>query len=275
MAESSTASVSFGERSTLGKARFVLFYLAIVAAAAMTLAFLTELLPLLVLGWTAGVGAELGIHRLHIMGIALVIATVLVGLFVQVYRPHERVASLWGSLVVMTVITLATLGFGAGRPEEVVPFFVVTGVAILTHPAGRGVLRRGDSFSPALLALAVVAAVPLLAYVGNQLVLQVSADSHALSGHYLMMAGAGVAPVALALAAGMGLAGWRLAAWQAALVAAYFGAMSVAFPAQASSVGMTGGVAVLVWAVAFVAVAEFSRGAGVSETFRRRVAGSS
>lgn len=257
-------------RSTLARVRLGVFYLLVLVAAAMTVAFLRELLPLVVLGWTPSVGAELGIHRLHVMGIAGVVAVILLGVFVQAYRPTARVAAMWGALVTMTVATAGTLAFGVGRPEEVVPFFVVIGLMALVHPAGRDLLARGGSYSPALLALVAVAAVPLLAFVANQLALSTSAtDPHAVEGHYVMMAALAVAPLAYGLAVALGFAGWRLAAWIAALGPAYLGLMSIAFPAQASSVGTPWGVAAVLWAVAFVAVAEYSRTKTVSATFRR------
>jgi hypothetical protein len=262
-----------GSRSTLKRVRLGAFYLLVLVAAAMTVAFLRELLPLLVLGWTPAVGAALGIHRLHVMGIAAAVALVLLGLFVQVYRPGERVAAMWGSLVTMTVATAGTLAYGVGRPEEVLPFFVVVGLATALHPAGRGLLRRGRSYSPALLAMVAFAAVPLLAFVVNEYALTPNAsDPHAVEGHYVMMAALAVAPLAYGSFAALGLAGWRVAAWIAALGPLYHGLMSIAFPLQASSAGTTWGVAAVVWAVAFVLVAEYSRTATVSAAFRRDAA---
>ncbi|MFC7227847.1 hypothetical protein N0B31_10575 [Salinirubellus salinus] len=260
-------------RSNLQMVRLAVFYLALVAAAAMTVLFLGELFLLLALGWTAGAGAELGIHRLHVMGIAAVVLTFVLGLFAQAYRPKRRVAAMWGSFLVILVVTAGTLGFGVGRPEEVVPFFVLTGVALLTHPAGRGLFRRGESYSPALLALVAVAAVPLLAFAVNQFSLSGSAtDPHAVDSHYVMMAGLAVAPIAYGAFAAFGFAGWRLAAWLAALPMAYYGAMSIAFPLQSGSTGAMWGVAAILWAVAFVVVAEYARVTPENTTLRREFA---
>jgi hypothetical protein len=272
-AESTTADRGTERRSTLQTARLIVFSLALVAAAAMTVLFLGELFLLLALGWTAGVGAELGIHRLHVMGIATVVLTFVLGLFAQAYRPARRVAAMWGSFLVILVVTAGTLGFGVGRPEEVVPFFVVTGVALLTHPAGWGLFRRGDSYSPALLALVAVAAVPLLAFAVNQLSLNGSAtDPHAVDGHYVMMMGLAIAPIAYGAFTAFGFAGWRLAAWLAAFPMGYYGAMSIAFPAQSGSTGTLWGVAAIGWAVAFVLVAEYARVTPENTTLRREFA---
>lgn len=259
-------------RSVVGMARLGVFYLALLLAGAMTVLFLPELLALLVTGWTPAGGAELGIHRLHVMGIAAVVATFLLGLFAQAYRPRERIASMWGSLLVILVVSVGTVWFGVGRPEEVLPFLVVAGLAFVAHPAGRGLLRRGESYSPALLALIAAAALPLLAFVAIQVGSSASAtDPHAIDGHYVMMAGLAIAPLAYGLFAALGFDGWRLASWLAALPMAYYGLMSLSFPVQAGSTGAMWGTAAVLWAIAFVIAAEYSRRT-TSATFRRPIA---
>lgn len=246
--------------SLVGRARRGVFYLALLVTGVMTVLVLPDLLMVLGLGWTADVGAELGIHRLHVMGMAAVVAVFLLGLFAQAYRPAECVASMWGAFLIILFTSAATLAYDAGRPEEVLTFLLLAGVAFLAHPAGRGLLRRGDSFSPALLALVVVAAVPLLAFAVNQLGLSGSAtDPHAVEGHYIMMGGLAVAPLAYGAFAALGFAGWRLASWLAALPMAYYGLLSISFLGQSGSTGMLWGVAAILWAIAFVAVAEYSR----------------
>jgi hypothetical protein len=271
--ESTATERGTERRSTLETVRLAVFYLALLAAAAMTVLFLGGLLQLLVVGWLPALAAELGIHRLHVMGIALLVGTFLVGLFVQTYRPTRRVAAMWGSFLAITVVTVGTLAFGVGRPEEVVPFFLVTGVMVLVHPAGRDLLRRGESYSPVLLALLAVAAVPLLAFAANQVAISGSAsDPHYVDGHYVMMIGLALTPLAFGIPAALGFAGWRLAAWLAALPMGYYGAMSIAFPAQSGSTGTLWGVAAIGWAIAFVVVAEYARVAPENPTLRREFA---
>lgn len=260
-------------RSHTAMARTGAFYLSLLLAAVMSVLFLPELLMLLVSGWTASVGAELGMHRLHIMGIAAVVTVFLIGLFAQAYRPRNRIASMWGAFLTILVVSLGTVGFGVGRPEEVLPFLLITGIALLSHPAGRGVVRRSASFSPALMALVVIAAVPLFAFMLNQFSLSSNtADPHTLVGHYVMMAGLAFASVAYGAFAASGFAGRRLASWLAALPMAYYGLLSASFPAQAGSTGMMWGLAAIIWAIAFVAVAEYSR-VSSSTSLRRAVVG--
>jgi hypothetical protein len=258
-------------RSTLQTARRGLFYLSLLVAGVMSVVFLPDLLRNLVTGWTADGAAELGIHRLHVMGIATVVSVFLLGLFAQAYQPKRRVASMWGAFLVILTVTAGTVWYGVGRPEEVIPFFVLTGIALVAHPAGRKLLRRGDSYSPVLLALVAVAAVPLLAFAVTQLSLSVNAaDSHAQMGHYVMLAGLAVAPLAYGIFAALGFEGWRLASWLAALPLAYYGFMSVSFTTQSGSTGIMWGSLAILWAVAFVVAAEYSR-VGTSMLLRRRI----
>jgi len=250
-------------RSALMTIRNGIFYVALVLAGVLSVLFLPELLSTLATGWTASGAAELGIHRLHIMGIATVVTIFLLGLFAQAYRPKDRIASMWGAFIVISAVTAGTVWYGVGRPEEVIPFFVLTGIALVAHPAGRQLLRPGNSYSPALLALVALAAVPLLAFVSTQLSLTTGAlDSHAIMGHYVMMAGLAVAPLAYGLFAALGFDGWRLASWLAALPMVYYGLMSVSFPAQSGSTGVLWGSAAILWALAFVLTAEYSRRSG-------------
>ncbi|WP_436343321.1 hypothetical protein [Natronorubrum sp. FCH18a] len=258
-------------RSRLASARAGAFYLPLLLAGVMTVLFLPDLLATLVTGWTAEGGAELGIHRLHIMGIAAVVAVFLLGLFAQAYQPKKRVASMWGAFVTILVVSAGTVVFGVGRPEEVLPFLLVTSLALVAHPAGRNVLRRGNSYSPALLGLVAIAAIPLLAFAITQLSLSSSTtDPHALDGHYVMMVGLLIAPLAYGSFAALGFVGWRLASWLAALPMAYYGLLSVSFPMQASSAGLLWGSLAILWAIAFVATAEYSR-VGTSATLRRAI----
>ena len=258
-------------RSRLAMIRQKIIYLPLLLAGVLTALFLPDLLTTLVTGWTAEGGAELGIHRLHVMGIATVVSVFLLGLFAQAFRPKERVASMWGAFLVILAVTAGTVWYGVGRPEEVIPFFVLTGFALVAHPAGRRLFRRGDTYSPALLALVAVAAVPLLAFIATQLSLTtVTTDSHAAMGHYVMMAGLAIAPLAYGIVAAVGFDGWRLASWLAAIPMAYYGLMSIAFTTQTGSAGVLWGIAAICWAIAFVAIAEYSR-SGRSAILRRKV----
>lgn len=256
----------------LEKVRLAAFGLIVLAVIGFAAVVLGELFSLLALGWTADVGAELGIHRLHVMVIATVVLTTLLGVFVQVYRPTRQAAAMLGALVSVALAALVQFA-SEGSVGSVVPFLVLIGLATLLHPAGRELLHRGQSYSPAMLALVVVAAVPMLAFAIAQVGLQVEAtDAHAAAGHYTGMAQLGLIPLVYGLLAAIGMRGWRVAAWIAALPIAYYGLLSVSFTAQAGSTGVVWGAAAVLWAVGFVVVTEYSR-VGGSPALRRSVAG--
>lgn len=247
-------------RSRFQTGRLGAFGLVVLVTFAFTVFALGDLLMLLVVGWTAPVAAELGMHQLHVMAIAAAVTALLLGVFVQAYRPTDRVAPMLGAFLGILVVTGLTILAGA-PVTDVAPFLVLVGLATLLHPAGRGLLRRGASWSPALLALVVVAAVPLVAFAANQMWLQLNAptDPHAEAGHFLMMAALGLVPVVYGGLAAFGFSGWRVAAWLAALPVAYYGVMSALLTSQAGSAGTTWGIAAILWAVAFVVVAEYAR----------------
>lgn len=247
-------------RSTRQRLRLGAFYIPLVLAGVMTIMFLPELLATLVTGFTAAGAVDLGIHRLHVMGIAAVVAVFLLGLFVQAYKPRRRVAAMWGAFLTIVIASAGTIYFGVGRPEEVIPFLVLTGAALIAHPAGRGLIRRVGGTSPAMIGLLALAAIPVLAFVVTQLSLTTHpTDPHAVDGHYVMMIALVMAPLAYGAVSALGLAGWRLAAWLAAAPMAYYGVLSMVFLDQVGSTGVFWGAAAIIWAVAFVAVAEYSR----------------
>ena len=250
---------TLSRRKATGRVRTIAFYLSLLLAGIMSVLFLPELLLNMITGWTTE-GAALGIHRLHVMGIAGVVTAFLLGLLAQVYQPRKRVAVMWGAFAIILSVTIGTLVYGVGRPEEVIPFLAVTAIALGTHPAGWGLVRRTKQLNAVLLTLVVIAVVPVVLYIVTQLSLTTStADPHATMGHYVMMIGLVIAPLAYGFVAAIGLTGRRLAVWLAALPMAYFGALSVAFPLQTGSVGVVWGIAAIGWAVVFVGVAEYMR----------------
>lgn len=250
---------TFQELSTFGKVRLVGFSLVVLAVLGFAALVLGELFSLLVLGWTADVGAELGIHRLHVMVIATVILTTLLGVAVQIYRPKRQVAAMLGAFLSVAAAALVQF-IGEGSAGSVVPFLVMIGLATVLHPAGRGLLRRGESYSPAMLALVVAAAIPMLAFVATQVGLQLNTnDAHAAAGHYTGMAQLGLIPLVYGFLAAIGMRGWRVAAWIAALPVAYYGILAISFPTQAGAAGSMWGGAAILWAGGFLAVSEYSR----------------
>ncbi|WP_410765436.1 hypothetical protein [Haloferax sp. DFSO60] len=243
------------ENPTLFKrARLYAFYLLALVTLAMAAAFVAELLLFSITGWGEG-GALLAEHRLHVMVIASLIWVMVLGVAAQLYRPLKRAALLQVSFGVVTLVLLGTV-LGGGPIEEVIPFFVLIGLMTLLHPAGLNVLSSGDDYSPVLLGLVGVAAVPVLAFAVNQALLQGSGDVHALAGHYSEMVVMSISLLMMGLIASAGASGHRLVAWLTGGLAVYFGSLSIAFPAQTSAVGLVWASLLIIWGVSFVTVSE-------------------
>ena len=202
-------------------------------------------------------------HFLHELGFIGVVLVGVLGLATQLYKPAKRVAGLQQALIVFAAFLVTMTGLTvAGDPNilgEASFFLIIFGpavVAALLHPAGRGVLqtRTAGRFNPILAGLAVVAAIPLAAYVANQVGLHWSGDMHAVINHYAGMIVYSGVVVALALLASFKPTGWRIPLFSAAGLAVVLGVASVLYPNMASAVGMMWGAAAIVWAVLFVVV---------------------
>ena len=202
-------------------------------------------------------------HLLHDVAFFGLIWAGLIGMIAQLYKPAKRVAGLQQTLVVFAVFLVTTAGLTvAGDPSGFadVPFFlIIFGPAVLAallHPAGRNLLRTRTAgrFSPVLAGLAVVAAIPLAAYVVGQFGLHWSGDSHAVAQHYAGMVVYSGVLVALALLSSLKPTGWRIPLFTAAGMALLLGLASVVLPEMASSVGTMWGGAAIAWAVLFAVV---------------------
>lgn len=97
------------------------------------------------------------------------------------------------------------------------------------------------------------AAIALVAYGGLELVKQFTVTGeHAAIQRYGNIALAAFYVACMGGHAVFRQRDWRFADWCAGFVALYLGASSGVFPSAQSSVGMIGGVLVVVWALAFV-----------------------
>src|SRR5918996_1127495 len=136
-------------------------------------------------------------HRIHDLTFAFLFLPAIVGVLAQLRRPSKNIAAMWmalvptGALVLTLVLTLAV----GGNVRVLQPpwLTVAAGVLVATalHPAGGKLLRafRASRLSWQLLALTLVAAVPLLVFAAANIGLQGSADDeHAAAGHYGFMA---------------------------------------------------------------------------------------
>lgn len=197
-----------------------------------------------------------GAHVVHDVMFTLFAAMVLVGLAAQIGAPRERVGAMWLVLGFPLVLTVAGLGVGFVFPPLLV-MLALGAVATLTHPAARELLRPRTAPDPWTLALVVVWLVPAVAYAAGQLALQRAApagDEHAELGHWVGAAVIVLLVAGFAAIGGLRVPGWRVTASFAAAAALVIGAISLAFPGHASSLGTGWGAAALVWALALAAL---------------------
>jgi hypothetical protein len=214
------------------------------------------------------VGAQ---HRTHDLAFGFLFLPGVVGIFAQFRRPSKNVAgqlmavipsaALLLTLVLTVVLTNNTTVL---QPPWVT---VMTSALIATtlHPAGRDFFR---SFSDGrtswvMLALVIIAAVPLLVFASTNLGLQGTVtDDHASLGHYGFMVAFSFTVIGTGLLASLRPDGWRLTAWVAGLLPALLGATSVMYPDATSSLGPVWAFAATAWGVGFVAAAELAKDAG-------------
>lgn len=236
------------------------FYAAVLGALALYAAMVGEMLTFVFVGWFE----EPGVHHFHELGLFGLIWLGILGLAVQLYRPDERVNAVLASVLVM--VPLAVIAVSSNSPIAMMPilFGVVGLVVVVLHPAGRSLVgfTRDVRGNRALGGLLAVAALPLLAYAGDQLVSQYTvADDHATFVHYGGMAVVAGFILVMGLLAAVRSRDRRFAAWSAGVAAGYLGLAAVLYPGQPSSPGVLWGTLAIVWSGAFIVAFELTRGA--------------
>lgn len=198
-------------------------------------------------------------HRVHDLTFAFLLGPAVVGMLAQLRRP-ENVAGQWMALIPWVALGLAFALANSHFPFAPAPILAaLTLLATILHPSGRDLL---GSFSVSranrvMLALVIIAAVPLLAFASTNIGLQRTlTNDHAALGHYGFMAAFSFTVIGVGLLASLRPAGWRLAAWVAGLLAVLIGLVSVVFPGVDSSVDLLWALAALAWGVTFVGAAE-------------------
>lgn len=270
-----------------GKVRRAAFYLSLVLFT-LLLVFMSPL-PMLVLGWFLQPEAGEVSHKVHEISFGGLFALSLIAALAQFRRPANKPAAAIQAAAPILLAVISILIVGAFEPFVVI--FVVASLApALLHPARRHVFRPPVRPSMPLLALLVVAAIPLAIFAANQM--SIGADASAVgkdifdelpddasdedydaaieaadmtaeeqievehSGHWSAMAAFALAIVAVGAIATVRIPGWRLSAWSAAIAVAIYASASLTNPVDASAHGGIWGVAGLLWAIAFVVTAE-------------------
>jgi hypothetical protein len=201
-------------------------------------------------------------HRVHELTYAFLFAVAVIGLLAQLRQPSRNLAGMLMAVVPwLGLLLAAVLAADARVILSTERLLVATGtvMAAVLHPAARSYVR---SFSVArvnrvMLALTIVAAVPLLAFAWTNVGLQrASLDDHAAQAHYGFMAAFGFTVVALGLLSSLRLDGWWLPAWVASALPLLLGLASLVYSGNASSLGVVWALAAIGWGLMFVAAAE-------------------
>jgi hypothetical protein len=203
-------------------------------------------------------------HRTHDLTYGFLFATAVVGLLAQLRRPSKNVAGMLMALIPWVGLLLAAVlstDVGVVRSAERLVVATGTVIAALLHPGRRDFFRsfRVSRVNWVMLALVIIAAVPLLAFASANIGLQGTvADDHAGMGHYGFMAAFGFTVIAVGLLASLRPDGWRLTARVAGLLPVLLGLTSVMYPDNSSSLGLVWALAAIAWGAVFIAAAELT-----------------
>jgi hypothetical protein len=215
-------------------------------------------------------------HRVHDLTYGFLFTAGVVGLVAQLRRPSKNVAGMLMALIPWVGLLIAAIlstDSGVILSAERMLVGAGTVTAVLLHPARSDLFRSfGVSrVSWVMLALVLVAAVPLLAFASTNIGLQRTVtDDHAAMGHYGFMAAFGFTVIGVGLLASLRPTGWRLTAWVAGLLPALLGLASLGLPNGDSSLRLPWAVAAIAWGVVFVAAAVLSGDAEVTPPASRR-----
>lgn len=197
-------------------------------------------------------------HRIHDITFALLLAPGALGLLAQLRRPSRNIAGQLMALIPWISLLLAFVL--AAEPLRFAPAPILAGltvVAALFHPARRDYVRlvRESRMSWLMLALVVVASVPLLTWALTNIGLQGTlATDHAALGHYGFMAAFSFTVVGIGVLASLRPIGWKLAAAVTGALPVSLGLASLVYAENDSSLGQTMALAAITWGVVFITV---------------------
>jgi hypothetical protein len=202
-------------------------------------------------------------HRVHDLTFSFLLGTAVVGMLAQLRRPSENVAGQLMALIPFVGLILAlVLTNTAVLSVPWVAVGALTLLATILHPTGRDLF---SSFSVSrvnrvMLALVIIAAVPLLAFASIKVGLQRTVtNDHAALGHYGFMAAFSFTVIGVGLLASLRPDGGRLTAWVAGLLPALLGLASLVYQDVDSRLGLVWALAAIAWGVLFVAAAELTQ----------------
>ena len=243
----------------LHRVRKPAFYLVTLAFLAFLVFALRETMTMVVSAWLPEYAYPA--HRVHHMMIGGTLAVFAATIAVQLYRPERRVGAIQAAIAfVVAAFVLTLVASGVAAVGELLIFVIPVFVVALLHPARRHLVPTLERLDRRMFALAALGAIGFAVvaageYVGHTTLL----DEHVVMGHYEFMLFATASIGLFALLAAFRPTGWRALVYAAGALAILFAAGSLTFSGieQGSSLGTVASLAVLVWAVAFVALAEY------------------
>lgn len=242
---------------TIGRARRISFYVVV----GLALAAMASYPPVLmgpVVSWLPEstidslFGEEgLGIHRAHLEGTSLLFWLTVVAMVSQFRRPETKPAPVWAAAAAWVVFLPIELTHLVDPVSIVVTVLVVTVVAL--HPRRRP--SQSITWSNSARAVAVLGALAGGVYTYEQAMRQVNGlaeDPHVAASHYALMAALAVGLSVSALLGATDFPGQRISAWTTGVMTVVLGVFFIGHPDQASSLGVAWGVAMGVWALAYL-----------------------
>jgi len=201
-------------------------------------------------------------HRVHDLTFGLLLAVAALGLIAQLWKPSRNVAAQVMALIPWIALLLAFAM--AMEPLRFAPAPILAALTLLAaafHPARREVWRSLGvrRASPVMVALVIVAAVPLVAGAFANISLQRTlSNDHAALGHYGFMAALSLTIVGIGLLASARPTGWRLVALVTGLLPVVLGIASLVYPDNDSSLSQIRAFAAIAWGIVFVAVSRLA-----------------
>lgn len=210
------------------------------------------------IGSIASTAADQTIHRFHNAAGSVASLTLAAALLVLAWRPSANPASV--QLLIAAAAFSVIAGFLGGDVITGLYFIpaVAAAIVVALYPWRTEAWRVGI-IRWSLLALAVVSAVPSVAFALTQGALQRNAlagDVHAEMHHYSGIAITALAMPATLLVAALGTRGWRVVAWIGGAAFVLFGLSAVVYDGYVSAPAAGWGWAALACGLAAISTAE-------------------
>ena len=181
------------------------------------------------------------------------------GVASQLRGPERKIAGLQQALLVIPSMAAGSLlAWDYQNLEALVILVPALTLLWALHPARAALLRPAIRMSPRLVAIALLGAVPLIAYA-----VTMGAAAQDLAGpqHHVQrlstMAALAVGIELTAMLAALRTPGWRIPTWSATTALVVFGSASILFPEHPAAVGPAWGGLAIGGGLLFASVAEW------------------